>query len=261
MSHTTQVTLKQLQQCAIDLKLHGLLAHWDELEYPTPEWLIKLLNWEEEERQKRGLQRRIRHARIGAFKPLADFDWQWPKQLDQAAISSLMNMTFMQQDKPVNPIFIGGNGIGKTTVAKNIAYQSALNGYSVMFTTAAQMLNDLAAIDSDGALKRRLKYYAQPQLLVIDELGYLSYSNRHADLLFEIVNRRYEVKSTLVTTNRSFDQWNQVFPNAACVVSLVDRLIHHSDIIVFEGDSYRMKEATDKRNQKICRSPSRKSRD
>ena len=91
---------------------------------------------------------------------------------------------------------------------------------------------------------------------LIDELGYLSYSNRHADLLFEIVNRRYEIKSTLVTTNRPFDEWNQVFPNAACVVSLVDRLIHHSEIIVFEGDSYRMKEATEKKKIKIPRSKS-----
>ena len=123
-----------------------------------------------------------------------------------------------------------------------------------MFTTAAQMLNDLAAIDSDSALKRRLKYYAQPQLLVIDELGYLSYANRHADLLFDIVNRRYEVKSTLVTTNRSFEDWNEVFPNAACVVALVDRLIHHSEIVVFEGDSYRMKEAMEKK-QKTRRKP------
>lgn len=188
--------------------------------------------------------------KIGSFKPLADFDWNWPKQLDQAAVLSLMNMGFMQQDKPVNPIFVGGNGIGKTTIAKNIAYQAAINGYSVMFITAAQMLNDLAAIDSDSTLKRRLKYYAQPQLLVIDELGYLSYSNRHADLLFEIVNRRYEIKSTLVTTNRPFAEWNEVFPNAACVVSLVDRLIHHSEIILFDGDSYRMKEAMEKKKQK-----------
>ena len=144
-----------------------------------------------------------------------------------------------------------GNGVGKTTVAKNIAQQAVLNGYSVLVITAAQMLNDLAAIDSDSALKRRLKYYAQPQLLVIDELGYLSYANRHADLLFEIINRRYELKSTLVTTNRPFDEWNQVFPNAACVVSLVDRLIHHSEIVVFEGESYRMKEAGE--NQKKAR--------
>ena len=253
MSRTTKPTLMQLKQCAIDLKLHGLLAHWEELEHPTPDWVKQLLQWEEDERHNRGLQRRLRNARLGAFKPMADFDWQWPKQLDQAAVLALMNLSFIQQDKPLNPVFIGGNGIGKTTIAKNIAHQAVLNGYTALFTTAAQMLNDLAAIDSDSVLKRRLKYYAQPQLLVIDELGYLSYANRHADLLFEIINRRYECKSTLVTTNRPFDEWDQVFPNAACVVSLVDRLIHHSEIIVFEGDSYRMKEATEKKKKKTAR--------
>ena len=243
-------TTRELQQRAAELKLHGLLAHWEELAHPTPDWVAQLLHWEEAERQRRGLQRRLRNARIGPFKPLADFDWQWPKQLDQAAIQALMNLAFLSADKAVNPVFIGSNGVGKTTLAKNIAYQAVLNGYSVMFVSAAQMLNDLAAIDSDSTLKRRLKYYAQPQLLVIDELGYLSYANRHADLLFEIINRRYELKSTLVTTNRPFDEWNQVFPNAACVVSLVDRLIHHSEIVVFEGDSYRMKEATEKQRRK-----------
>ncbi len=243
-------TTRELQQRAADLKLHGLLAHWDELAHPTPQWVGQLLHWEEIERQRRGLQRRLRNARLGAFKPLADFDWSWPKRLDQAAIQALMNLRFLAQDKPVNPVFIGANGIGKTMIAKNIAHQAVLNGYSVMCITAAAMLNDLAAIDSDSALKRRLKYYAHPQLLVIDELGYLSYANRHADLLFEIINRRYEQKSTLVTTNRPFDEWNQVFPNAACVVSLVDRLIHHSEIVVFEGESYRMKEATEKQRKK-----------
>ncbi len=243
-------TIREYQQRAADLKLHGLLAHWDELAHPTPEWIGQLLHWEETERQRRSLQRRLRNARLGAFKPLADFDWTWPKRLDQAAIQALMSLGFLSAAKPVNPVFIGSNGIGKTMIAKNIAQQAVLNGYSVMCVTAAAMLNDLAAIDGDSALKRRLKYYAQPQLLVIDELGYLSYANRHADLLFEIINRRYELKSTLVTTNRPFDEWNQVFPNAACVVSLVDRLIHHSEIVVFEGDSYRMKEATEKRHKK-----------
>ena len=239
-----------LQQRAAALKLQGLLAHWEHLGHPTPDWVGQLLRWEEEERQRRGLQRRVHNARLGAFKPLADFDWRWPQTLDQAAIKALMSLSFLPAKPPLNPVFIGSNGIGKTTIAKNIAQQAVLNGYSVLFITAAQMLNDLAAIDSDSTFKRRLKYYAQPQLLIIDELGYLSYSNRHADLLFEIINRRYEVKSTLVTTNRPFDEWNQVFPNATCVVSLVDRLIHHSEIVLFEGDSYRMKEASEKQNRK-----------
>ena len=112
------------------------------------------------------------------------------------------------------------------------------------------MLNELAAMDSDSALRRRIKSYAQPQLLVIDEVGYLSYGNRHADLLFEIINQRYEEKSTIVTTNRPFSEWGEVFPNAACVVSLIDRLVHHAEIIVIEGESYRMKEAKARSTQR-----------
>jgi DNA replication protein DnaC len=112
------------------------------------------------------------------------------------------------------------------------------------------MLTDLAAQDGDNALRRRLKYYAQPQLLAIDEIGYLSYGTRHADLLFEIVNRRYEQKPILVTTNRPFAEWNEVFPNAACVVSIIDRLVHHSEILVLEGQSYRMKEAKERARKK-----------
>jgi DNA replication protein DnaC len=108
------------------------------------------------------------------------------------------------------------------------------------------MLNELAAIDSDSALRRRTKYYAQPALLVIDEVGYLSYSNRHADLLFDIISQRYEKKSTFITTNKAFSEWREIFPNATCVVSIVDRLVHHSEIVNIEGDSYRLKEAKEK---------------
>ena len=102
------------------------------------------------------------------------------------------------------------------------------------------------ALDSASTLQRRLRHYARPQLLVIDEVGYLSYSNRHADMLFQLVSRRYQNKSTLITTNRAFGEWNEVFPNAACVVSLVDRLVHNAEIVAIEGESYRLKEARDR---------------
>jgi hypothetical protein len=124
------------------------------------------------------------------------------------------------------------------------------NGHIVLFTSADQSLGDLAALHSDSALRRRLRHHAGPGLLVIDEVSYLSYSNRHADLLFELVNRRYEHKSTLVTTNRPFAEWREVFPNAACVVSLVDRLIHHTEIFAIEGESYRLKEAQERSEQR-----------
>jgi len=112
------------------------------------------------------------------------------------------------------------------------------------------MLGDLASQDGDNALRRRLKYYAHPSLLVIDELGYLSYGDRHADLLFEIVNRRYEKKPVIVTTNRPFSEWASMFPNNGSVVSIVDRLVHHSDILVIEGDSYRVREAKNRASAK-----------
>ena len=149
-----------------------------------------------------------------------------------------------------NIIFIGSNGVGKSTLAQNLGYQAVMQGYTVLFTTAANMINELAALDGDNALRRRLKHYAKPALLILDEIGYLSYSNRHADLLFEIINQRYEQKSTVITTNRPFSEWNEVFPNAACVVSLIDRLVHHSEIIAIEGDSYRMKEARERATQR-----------
>jgi DNA replication protein DnaC len=236
---TTLIDSAQLKQQAIELKLHGLQLHWQDLAEEQYPWLAKLLIWELDERRQRSLDRRLNQAKLGRFKPLNEFDWQWPAQIDQPTIQAMMQLEFLTTAS--NLILIGNNGVGKSTIAQNLGYQAVMHGHTVLFTTAANMLNDLAAQDGDNALRRRLKHYARPKLLIIDEIGYLSYSNRHADLLFEIVNRRYEQNSTVVTTNRPFAEWNEVFPNAACVVSLIDRLVHHSQIIAIEGDSYRMK--------------------
>ncbi|KGJ96022.1 IS21-like element helper ATPase IstB [Thalassotalea sp. ND16A] len=230
-----------LHQQASYLKLYGLLAHWDELDDKLATALTKWLAWEQDERQQRSLRRRLNSAKLGKFTPLSEFDWTWPTKINQQRIHALMQLSFL--DEAINPVLIGSNGVGKSTIAKNLGHTAVMQGHTVLFTTAANMLNDLAAQDGDMALRRRLMYYSKPKLLIIDEVGYLSYSNRHADLLFEIVNRRYERVSTMITTNRPFSGWNEVFPNAACVVSLIDRLVHHSDVIAIEGESYRMKEA------------------
>lgn len=221
------------------LQLNGLLAHWPEV--AVSDWMPALLDWEEQERARRSLERRIRAAHISRFKPLCDFDWSWPTKCDRAAIEELMTLDFLKQGS--NALLVGPSGLGKSMLARNIAHQALVQGHTVLFASAGQMLGDLAALDSDSALRRRLRYYASPALLVIDEIGYLSYSNRHADLLFELVNRRHEQKSTLITTNRSFGDWHEVFPNAACVVPIIDRLIHKSEVISIEGESYRLKEA------------------
>ena len=224
------------------LNLHGLLAHWSEV--ATEAWLAPMLDWEEQERARRSLERRLRAAHIGRFKPLCDFDWTWPKRCDRAAVEALMTLDFLKE--AANVVLVGPNGVGKSMFAQNIAHQAVIDGHTVLFTSAGQLLGDLCALDSDSALRRRLRHYARPQLLVIDEVGYLSYSNRHADMMFELISRRYQNKSTLVTTNRAFAEWREVFPNAACVVSLVDRLVHNAEIVAIEGESYRLKEARDR---------------
>lgn len=239
---------EQLKQQAIALKLHGLQAHWHEVTEAQHPWLETLLSWELTERKQRSLERRLSSAKLGRFKPLNEFDWQWPDKIDQQAIQTLMQLDFLSRAS--NIILLGSNGVGKSTLAQNLGYQAVMQGHTVLLTTAANMLNDLAALDSDNALRRRIKHYAAPAFLIIDEVGYLSYSNRHADLLFEIINQRYEQRSTLITTNRPFAEWGEVFPNAACVVSLIDRLVHHSEVIAIEGESYRMKEAKEQANKR-----------
>jgi DNA replication protein DnaC len=237
---------KALREQAQALRLHGLLAHWPEVmgQAETAHWVAQWLRWETAERSRRSLERRLREAHIGRFKPLADFDWSWPKQVDRAAIEELMTLQFLAEAS--NVVFVGSNGVGKTMCACNLGYQAVLAGHTALFTTAGQLLGDLAALDSDSGLRRRLRHYAAPDLLLIDEVGYLSYSNRHADLLFELISRRYQHKSTVVTTNRAFRDWGEVFPNAACVVSLIDRLMHRAEVIRIEGESYRQKEAEER---------------
>ena len=241
------------------LGCYGLAAHAETL--LTEPWLARVIEIEDTERSRRSLKRRLDNARLGAFKPLADFDWDWPEQCDRAAIEELFSLAFIEE--AANVVFVGNKGLGKTMLVKNLAHQAVLHGQSARFTLASDMLHDLAAQDSTLALGRRLRRYTSPRLLAIDEVGYLSYDARYADLLFEVVTRRYEShRPILVTTNKVFGEWNQVFPNASCVGTLIDRLVHRAEILALEGKSYRLKEAEERAAQKAkARSaPARKPR-
>lgn len=238
---TPPIDQAQWQARAELLKLHGLLEHWSSLNKQQLTLAIQLIEWEEDVRGQRGLERRLGSAHLGKFKPLVDFDWTWPESCDKGAISELMTLSFVKS--ATNVVLVGPNGVGKTMVALNLAYRAVTRGHKALFVTAAKMLGDLSAQDGASALERRLRYYSRPDVLVIDELGYLSYNNQHADLLFEVVNRRYESKPNIITTNRPFGEWGEVFPNIPCVVSIIDRLVHHSEILSIDGESYRVHEA------------------
>jgi len=250
---------KRERSRAHSLGLYGLVSNWDLLDDDDFDWVRRLLEWEETERQRRSLERRLSNARLGVFKPLADFDWTWPKRCDRETIDDLLTLRFI--DEGANGVLLGPNAVGKTTIARNIGHKAVLAGYTVRFVTASQMLNDLAAQEGANALERHLRRYTSPRLLCIDELGYLSYGNRHADLLFEVVTRRYELgRSILITTNKAFAEWSEVFPNATCVVTLVDRLVHKADIVMLEGQSYRLKESKERSARRAKEQAARKKK-
>ena len=203
--------------------------------------LEHLAHTEQQDRSRRSLERRLARARIGRFTPMTEFDWTWPKRIDRAAVEAALRLDFLADAS--NLVLVAAQGLGKTMVAKNVAYPAVLAGHHVLFTTAAQLLLDLGSQESQRGLARRLRYYANRGLLVIDEVGYLSYDGRAADLLFQVVNRRYEHRSLILTTNLPFSEWPTIFPTAATATALIDRIVHHADILTIDGESYRRRAA------------------
>jgi DNA replication protein DnaC len=248
MTSRTQTTRTELAEQLGLLRLPRTAAELDDFlaRATKGRWspsvvLEELARQELQEREQRSLERRLRAAHLGRFKPLDEFDWDWPTKIDRAAIERALAGQLVRERE--NLVLVAAQGLGKTMLARNLAHAAVLQGYSALFTEASQMLLDLGAQDSPRALDRRLRHYTRPALLCIDEVGYLSYDARAADLLFEVVSRRYEQKSIVITTNLAFSDWPSVFPNASCVTALIDRLTHHADICLIEGQSFRRREA------------------
>ena len=234
-------------------QLHGLgfrhvSDHLDDIislatrkRFSPTQLLEHIARLESHDRARRSLESRLTRSRIGRFKPMTDFDWEWPRRIDRRAVEASLSLDFLPDAR--NVVLIAAEGLGKTMIAQNIAFQAIQAGHSALFITAAKLLLDLGSQESSRSLERRFKHYARFHLLCIDELGYLSYDNRNADLLFQLINHRYEHRSTVLTTNLAFSQWPSIFPNATCTTALIDRIIHHADIIAIEGDSYRRRQA------------------
>jgi DNA replication protein DnaC len=234
------------------LGLRATAAHLDDVlalatkrRWSPLQLLEHLAATEQQERTQRSLERRLARSRIGRFTPMANFDWAWPKRIDRAAVEAALRLDFLAEAH--NVVLVSAQGLGKTMIAQNMAHAAVLAGHHVLFTTAAQLLLDLGSQETARSLARRLHYYATRGLLVIDEIGYLSYDARAADLLFQVVSRRYERRSLVLTTNLPFSEWPTIFPNAATATALIDRVVHHAEIIAIEGDSYRRRTAEARR--------------
>lgn len=221
--------------------LNDVIARATRQRWSPTRLLEQVVAAELEDRSRRSVERRLKCARLGRFKPVADWDWDWPTALDRPALERILTLDFLARAD--NVLLVGAQGLGKTMLAKNLVHHAVLAGHTALFTTASDLLLDLNGQETARALERRLKHYARPTLLAVDEIGYLAYDARAADLLFQIVSRRYEHRAILITTNLPFKRWDTIFPNASCAVALIDRLTHHAEILVIEGESYRRREA------------------
>jgi DNA replication protein DnaC len=242
----SQTTL--LHQHLDYLKLPFLKAQYAELAQQAAqhhlthvEYLTRLIDGQYQQRLQHTVQLRLRAARFPVVKTLEQFQWDWPKKANRLQVQNLFRLDFLAQK--ANVIFLGNVGLGKTHLATALGYAACLEGHSVLFATAIDIINHLSAAQKKVALKAELKKYLRPRLLILDEVGYLPIDQHGADLLFQVISQRYERGSIVLTTNKPFKQWPSIFNNDSTITAAVlDRLLHHAETILLEGVSYRMKD-------------------
>jgi DNA replication protein DnaC len=233
------------------LHLHHIKSHYQaaarkaaEQQCSHLDYLAQLIEGESTLRENRSIERRIRNARFPVLKTLEDFQWSWPKKINRPQIQNIFRLAFIAAQ--TNIVLIGNVGLGKTHISIALGHAACLNGHTVLFTTAIDIINTLAAAQSAGRLKRELARYLKPTVLIVDELGYLPIDKLGADLLFQIISQRYERAPTVFTANRAYKHWSQIFNNDSTLTSaILDRVLHHAETVIIEGKSFRMKDEID----------------
>ena len=209
---------------------------WSHLQF-----LQELMRGEAAARADRRVERLVTQARFPVLKTLEGFDWQWPTKINRMMIQNLFHLDFVRQHS--NVVFIAGTGLGKSHLMTALGHAACLQGYSVLFTGAIEIINTLTLAHTTGQMKSAMAHYGKPQVLCIDELGYLPIDKFGADCLFQIISHRYERGATLITTNRVYKHWAGIFNNDAVLTSaLLDRVTHHAQTVLIEGKSYRSKD-------------------
>ena len=234
--HLDELKLPYLLRHHADLARESAARNWDHVEY-----LRRLIEGQYTERRQRTIERRVKAARFPVLKTFDQFQWDWPKKINRLQVQNLFRLGFVAEK--ANVVLLGTVGVGKTHLATALGYAACQEGHSVLFVDAISVINDLAAAQKRGLLKRQLRRYLGPDVLILDEIGYLPIDQHGADLLFQVISQRYEHGSLIVTTNKPFKQWASIFSNDGTIASAVlDRLLHHAETVVIEGSSYRMKD-------------------
>ncbi len=246
-----QATPDDLRRQLQLLKLPFILEHFEELagqagaqQWSHVDFLARLIEGEAALRQDQARQRRIKNAGFPVLKTLGQFDFTWPTKINRLAVQNLFRLKFIEEK--ANAILIGGVGLGKTHLAIALGWAACQAGPRVRFATAIDIINSLAAAQKAGRLVQKLREYTRPDLLIIDELGYLPIDKHGADLLFQIISQRYERGAIVLTTNKTYKNWPSMFNNDSTLTSaILDRILHHAETIIIEGKSYRMKDRID----------------
>lgn len=233
------------------LKLGYLATNWSHLiqqgikrNHSPEQHLRHCLNAEMGDKQTRAVGRRIQQARFPVLKTLEQFDWTWPKTINQDQVRHLFTLNFLKES--ANVVLIGSVGLGKSHLATALGHHACEKSKRVRFINAMAMINHLDAASQKAQLTSALKSYLAVDLLILDEVGYLPIDQRGADLLFQVISGRYERGSTVITTNKAYKDWVKIFNNDGGLTSAVlDRLLHRSQTITIEGKSYRMKDRID----------------
>lgn len=233
--HLTSLKLPFMVEHYQDLAAQAATKQWSHLEY-----LATLAQGEADLRRDRATQNRIRLARFPLIKTLEQFQWNWPTQINRLQVHHLFGLGFLHDR--ANIFFLGGVGLGKTHLAIALGYHAWLKGHSVLFASAIDVINTLAAAKSAGRLKQERKKYTKPAVLILDEIGYLPIDKAGADLLFQVISLRYEQGAIIITSNRAFKDWPKMFNNdSTLTAAILDRLLHHGEAVIIEGKSFRMK--------------------